>query len=105
MATGTRSVVWTASASAALNEVIQGISEDSFTAAARALDTILDTAATLSTMAMRGRIVPEIGNKAIKEVFVYDYRLMYEVSPSTVRILAIVHGARDFGRNAVRPEP
>ena len=43
-----------------------------------------------------GRIVPEIGEDSVRELFVYSYRLIYEISPDGIEILAIVHGKKDF---------
>jgi plasmid stabilization system protein ParE len=43
------------------------------------LDDALRTGASLATFAERGRVVPELGDPAIREVFVYKYRLQYEV--------------------------
>ena len=43
-------------------------------------------------------VVPELHDRSIREVFVYRYRMIYEVSASEVRILAFIHGARDFDR-------
>jgi len=44
----------------------------------------------------RGRVVPELNNPAIRERFIYSYRLIFEVHESDreVRILAILHGKR-----------
>jgi toxin ParE1/3/4 len=42
--------------------------------------------------------VPEIGNSSIREVFVYSYRLLYEITDREVRVLTFLHGARDFKR-------
>ncbi len=47
-------------------------------------------------MAMRGRVVPEIGDKQIRELIIQSYRLIYRVERSRVAVLAIVHGARDL---------
>lgn len=52
----------------------------------------------MQTMAERGRIVPEVGSPAIREIFVHRYRLIYEISGSNVEILAFLHGARDFAK-------
>ena len=46
----------------------------------------------------RGRIVPELEDPSIREVFIGNYRLLYEVAPAEVSILAILHGARDFAK-------
>jgi plasmid stabilization system protein ParE len=43
-----------------------------------------------------GRHVPEGNNPTIRELFVKNYRLIYQVTPQTVFILAFIHGARDL---------
>ena len=43
-----------------------------------------------------GRIVPEIGDTNVRELFVYSYRLIYEISTDCIEILAIIYGKRDF---------
>lgn len=96
MAARVRSVVWAVSAQAALDEVISYISQDSPEAAGHVLEQALEAGATLATFAERGRIVPESNDPAIREVFVFRYRLMYEVHDDRVVIVAFLHGARDF---------
>ena len=96
MAARVRSVDWAFSAQAALDEVITYISRDSPEAAARVLEQALETGASLATFAERGRIVPESNEPTIREVFVFRYRLMYEVRDDRVIIVAFLHGARDF---------
>ena len=41
-------------------------------------------------------VVPEIAESAIREVFVYRYRLIYQVGLDDVRILAVIPGAMDY---------
>jgi plasmid stabilization system protein ParE len=60
------------------------------------LDTDLAAAASLATLAERGRVVPESNNAAIREVFVFRYRLMYRVEDRRVIVVAFLHGAQDF---------
>ena len=50
----------------------------------------------MATFAERGRVVPELNDPAIRELFVYKYRLQYEVGDVRVLIVAFLHGARDF---------
>jgi toxin ParE1/3/4 len=78
--------------------VLEYIARDSVEGAQKVLHATLDLAASLETLAERGRVVPEIGDPSIREVFVYSYRLIYEVRASEVRLIAFLHGARDFGR-------
>jgi toxin ParE1/3/4 len=41
-------------------------------------------------------MVPEVADKAVRELFVKSYRLIYEVRADTVIVLAFVHGARQL---------
>ena len=41
-----------------------------------------------------GRVVPEIGAPAIREVLVGRYRIIYRIKPEVIEIIAIQHGAR-----------
>jgi toxin ParE1/3/4 len=91
-----RRVVWAASAQRALDEVLAYIAGDSPSGATRVLSRALDSAASLSTMAERGRVVREIGDPSLRELAVYDYRLLYRVDDDRVVIRAFLHGARDF---------
>jgi plasmid stabilization system protein ParE len=94
---GRRRVVWTESARSSLEDILAYIAKDSPAAASRVLDRILQKAESLNTLSKRGRVVPELARPNIRETLVYSYRILYEVTPSEVRILALVHGARDFG--------
>ena len=43
----------------------------------------------------QGRRLPDYdGPREVREVFVYRWRMIYEVAPGKVTILAILHGAR-----------
>lgn len=93
-----RQVAWTESALRALDEVLREIAKESEDGATRVLRRTVETAASLATFAERGRVVPEIGDSALRELFVYDYRLLYRVGSNDVVIRAFLHGARDFKR-------
>jgi len=66
----TREVVWADSAREALGEVLDDIAKESSDGAIRGLVRALETAASLSTLAERGRIVPEVGDAALRELYV-----------------------------------
>jgi plasmid stabilization system protein ParE len=91
-----RAVVWSESAQRALDDVIAYIATDSQQAAVQVLDATLDLAASLATLSERGRVVPELSDPGIREVFVFRYPLMYRVEQARVVIVAFVHGAQDF---------
>ena len=97
MAGRSRRVVWTEAALNGLDSALEYISEDSPDAAGHFLGVVLDTAQSLSFLSERGRIVPEFQRPDIREIFVYSYRILYQVSQQEVHIVAFLHGARDFG--------
>jgi toxin ParE1/3/4 len=96
VAARTRRVIWTESAQRALDEVIAYISQESPDGAVRVLTRALDAAASLATLAKRGRVVKEVGESTLRELSVYDYRLLYRLRDDRVIIRAFLHGSRDF---------
>jgi len=93
-----RRVEWSQQALWNLDGVLGHVSEVSPQGASSVARSALDLAESLSSLAERGRVVPEIGRPEIREVFVFRYRLMYRVEPETVTVIAFIHGSRDFAR-------
>ena len=96
MVEGHRGVVWTVSARDSLDEIIEYVSIDSPVGAEKVLDLVLAAVESLSQLSERGRLVPEIASPDFREIFVYRYRVIYQISASEVRILAVIHDAMDF---------
>lgn len=65
-------------------------------AAERLLIQALEAASSLEIFSERGRIVPELTQPNVRQLLVQRYRLLYEVTPAEVQVLAFVHGARDL---------
>jgi len=89
-------VIWTETAWIDLESIADYIARDSPYYAASFVREIRNRARSLNRMARRGHVVPEIGDKQIRELIVRSYRLIYKVEKSRVAVLAIVHGARDL---------
>lgn len=98
MASRRRRITWAPSAQAALDAALDYIAQDSLGGAQKILHAALALADSLETLSERGRVVPELQNSAIREVFVHSYRLIYEVRESELEVVAFLHGARDFVR-------
>ncbi|MBI3455009.1 MAG: type II toxin-antitoxin system RelE/ParE family toxin [Candidatus Rokubacteria bacterium] len=81
-----------------LDDAVSYLAQDSRPAAERLLIAALDAAGSLEASSERGRVVPELDQPTIRELFVQRYRLLYEARPAEVQILAFVHGARDLTR-------
>ena len=105
MAARTRRVAWADAAQVALDEVLRDVVEDSPSGAGRILTRALGVASSLATLAERGRVVPEVGDEGLRELFVSKYRLLYRVHDDQVVIVAFLHGARDFAKWRQELEP
>jgi plasmid stabilization system protein ParE len=93
-----RRVAWSERARDSLDEVLTYVAKDSPEGARSIARSAIELAASLATLAERGRVVPEFGDPSIREVFAFRYRLMYRVEAEQVTVLAFVHGARNFER-------
>jgi len=87
MAARFRPVIWADSASAALDEVVEHIAQDSPQAAIDVLERALSVADSLTVLPDRGRMVPEIGDRAVRELFVHRYRLLYRVEETRIVVI------------------
>jgi len=56
--------------------------------------TALDDVEAIAAFPQIGRVVPELNQAHIRERFVYSYRLIYEIKPTQIEVLTIVHGRR-----------
>lgn len=91
-----RKVEWSHEADADLASIADYISRDSAFYAATFVQEVRDASRFLSEYAERGRVVPEIGNGNVRELFIKEYRLIYEVEKSRVVIYGLIHGKRDL---------
>lgn len=91
-------VKWTEPAWSNLEAAAGYIEFDSPRYAAALVREARDAARSLRTFANRGRIVPEIDDESVRELFVFRqrYRMIYRVLRHEVQILAFIHGARDL---------
>ena len=91
-------VRWTEPAWANLEAAAAYIGQDSPRYAATLVREARDAARSLRQFANRGRVVPEIGDPSIRELFVFRqrYRMLYRVLEREVHVLAFIHGARDL---------
>jgi plasmid stabilization system protein ParE len=80
-----------------LNGIYGYVAQDSAYYADKVVDDIYDRIQILLTQPESGRIVPEIGNPLIREVFEHSWRIMYttEFLP-VILILRVVHFAQSF---------
>ena len=91
-----RKIDWAYEATADLEALAEYIARDSAFYASAFVREIRDASRSLNEFSERGRIVPELGNPNIRELFVREYRLIYSIEESRVVILGFIHGRRDL---------
>lgn len=89
-------VIWSIPAKQDLKKIYDYIARDSKYYAEKVSQDILERSVKLNEFPEIGRIVPEIGEVNIREVIVYSYRLIYEISSDKIEVLALIHCKQDF---------
>ena len=89
-------VIWSMPARNDLKQIYDYIAKDSRYYATNVVENVVSKAENLDKFPEIGRVVPEIGDKNVRELIIYSYRLIYELVSNDVQILAIIHGKRDF---------
>ncbi|MBA4372623.1 MAG: type II toxin-antitoxin system RelE/ParE family toxin [Thermodesulfovibrio sp.] len=89
-------VKWSKPAKMDLRQIHDYIASDSRLYAQKVALEIVEKSEKLNSFPEVGRIVPEIGDPNIRELLIYSYRLIYEISPGQTDVLAIIHGKRNF---------
>ena len=89
-------VAWSKSAERDLKQIFQYIARDSIYYARKVVKNIVEKSMSLESSPRRGRMVPEINDPDIREIFIYSYRLMYQIGLDNIYILGVIHGKRDF---------
>jgi len=91
-------VEWTDPAKQDLKSIHDYISRDSKFYAQKVSLEIVEKSEKLDIFPELGRIVSETGDPKIRELIIYSYRLIYEIFPDKIEILALIHGKRDFSK-------
>ncbi|MNW40968.1 Plasmid stabilization system protein ParE [Fontibacillus panacisegetis] len=91
-----QTIIWTVSAYKDIQNIVEYISQDSMYYAMAFYDDVMDTAQTLNEFPQRGRVVPEMDDPEMREIFIHRYRLIYRIQKDRIIIQTIIHGARNF---------
>ena len=97
-------IKWSKPAKLDLKQIHSYISRDSRFYAEKVSLEIVEKSEKLGFFPEAGRIVPEIGDSNIREIFVYSYRLIYEIFPNSIEILALIHGKREFNKDLINTQ-
>jgi len=85
---------WSPAAIEDLESIALYVARDSSVYAAAVVKAILDITRKLSRFPFAGRVVPEMDDDNIREMFVYSYRVIYRIRGRIITVASIVHGRR-----------
>lgn len=89
-------VEWSDFARDDLDDLVHYISRDSAFYARRFGGKVVLATRQLRNFPESGRMIPEAEDKALREIIVQGYRVMYRLEADRVLVLAIMHGSRDL---------
>lgn len=87
-------VEWAPEALGDLIEIEEYIARESRLAAERWTARLVTRAAEAAQAPKAARMVPELGDPAVREVFLRDYRIVFRIRPDGILVLRVIHGAR-----------
>ena len=87
-------VVWTLQAIEDVEAIGAYIARDSPHYAALMAERIVESVERLKEFPRSGRVVPEVGQEAYREVVIGTYRIVYRLAGDLAEILTVVHAAR-----------
>ncbi len=85
-------IFWTKESKENLLSIGRFISIDNSQAAARTISNIRKRVLPLKDKAFLGRIVPETGDKSIREIIYKNYRIVYQIKLDRINILTVLEG-------------
>ena len=88
------SIIWAPQAIEDVEAIRAYVAHDSKQYANLLVVQIVAAVTRLETFPHSGRVVPEVGDEALREIVSGNYRIVYRVKPDVVEILTVFHGAK-----------
>ena len=87
-------LIWSSESLDDIDAIAQFIARDSLHHAQSVVDGLFDLGETIVAHPLAGRVVPELSDAQVRERFLYSYRVIYEIRPDRIEVLAVLHGRR-----------
>lgn len=97
------SVIWSKRALDDVDALAEYIARDSEAYARTVVQAIVGVGHRLRQFPFSGRIVREAREATIREIVVYNYRVIYRAQSEAVSVLAVVHGSQQLIRGHFEP--
>ena len=98
-------VIWSEPAKADLRHIFEYIAHDSHHYAKKVTQEIVDKTSVLNELPRVGRAVPEVGDDNVRELSLYTYRILYEISGQDIYILAVAHKRQELKAAEIPRQP
>ena len=95
-------IIWSPLTVDRASEIADYISQDKPAAAAKWIDTVFSKVEQLKSSPEIGRIVPEINDSQLRELFYGNYRIIYRIEAKQISILTIRHGRQILPINEIK---
>jgi len=89
-------VKWSNPSKRDLKQIYNFIAKDSTYYAQKVVSAIVEKSDALDKFPYMGRIVPERNEERIREILIYSYRMIYQITLEDIEILALIHSRKDF---------
>jgi plasmid stabilization system protein ParE len=89
-------IVWSPQAIADVESIKTFISRDSELYAQLVVARLVSAVERVGEFPDSGRVVPELGDPAIREILWRNYRIVYRIREASVEIVTVFHGAMLF---------
>lgn len=86
-------IEWTQNAICDLAAIYEFMAADSPRYALSVVDRLTLRTTQLADFPLSGQMVPEYQREDIHEIIEYSYRVLYQVEPAAIFIIALIHGA------------
>ena len=94
---------WSLQAIEDIEAIASFIEKDSKIYAKSVVSKIYDKSNILTDFPKIGRVVPELNDENVREIFVYNYRIIYNIKEDAILIISIVHGKMLLKNHNITP--
>jgi len=89
-------VIWSDPAKTDLRSIHDFIAHDSRHYAKKVIQDIREKTDILDDLPQIGKVVAELNDEAVRELWLYSYRIIYEIKMQDIFVLAVAHKRQDL---------
>ena len=93
---------WSNEALEDIKIIAEYIEKDSPVYAKSVVLKFFEKAEMLQDFPLMGRVVPELDDETIREIFVYSYRLIYKIYKERILLITVIHGKMLLDQRSVK---